>query len=253
MDKVNYIVIFDSLFDRFYLKLIVQHHFKNSFGDVFIDDLESSCDWEGDSSKCGFFLVLVSVSSLVVGVNDVMKLFGFRVLNKILKGIGFQTIFTGKLFVNEKFFKAIRYVTLSFAVVNSKRRIDTDFVSFFFVGPVGHELEDVFFGEFFSEFDFEGPDARGRAIDRAADVILGVDVFKNDPVPETNVLAPFFHDHRLELLFLCFGSLQFFLFPLLVHFVVDFERRGRQYFKERLPVVGDVQSFIGSLVQVLVV
>ncbi len=145
MDEVNDIVILDGLLGRFHFELIVQDHLEDSFGNVFIDDFEPARGWKSDDTGVGFFLVFIFVSSLVITIRDEMRVLDCRVLDKLLQKITIEhIIFAKKHLINKKVLKAVRYITLSLTVINSERSVDTDFISFLFVGSVGHELEDIF-------------------------------------------------------------------------------------------------------------
>jgi hypothetical protein len=139
VDEVNDIVILDGLFNRFHFKLIVQDHLEDSLGDVLIDNFEPARGWKSDGAGVGFFFVFFIMSFCVIGIRDKMRVFDCGVLDELLKKIAIQEIiFVKKLFINKKVLKAVRYITLSVTVINSKRGVDTDFISFFFVGSIGH-------------------------------------------------------------------------------------------------------------------
>jgi hypothetical protein len=145
VDEVNDIVILDGLFNGFHFELIVQDHLENSLGDVFIDNFKPARGWKSDGARVGFFFVFFIMSFCVIDIRDEMRVFDCRVFDELLKKIAIEEIiFVKKLFINKKVLKAVRYITLSVTVINSKRGVDTDFISFFFVGSIGHELEDIF-------------------------------------------------------------------------------------------------------------
>jgi hypothetical protein len=145
VDEVNDIMILDGLFNGFHFELIVQDHLEDSFGDVFIDNFEPARSWKSDDAGVGFFFVLFFVSFCVIGIRHKMRVFDCRVLDKLFKKIAIQErIFVKKLFINKKVLKAVRYITLSLTVINSKGGVDTDFIPFLFVGSIGHKLEDIF-------------------------------------------------------------------------------------------------------------
>lgn len=207
MNEINDIMVFDSLLDRFHFKFIVENHLKNSFWNIFIDNFKPSRNWKCYGTGCDLFLILFFVSFLVVGITDVMRILDGGVFNKIVHHIEVEIISVKELFINKKVLKTVGYVTLSLTMINSERSVDTDFISLLFVSSVGHELEDIFLGELFSKSDFEGADSRRSAVDGAADVILGIDVFEDNAVTEGDVLASFFRDHGFELFFFGFGPL----------------------------------------------
>lgn len=193
------------------------------------------------------------MSFLVVGITDVMRILNGGVFNKIVHHIKVEIISVKELFINKKVLKTVGYVTLSLTMINSERSVDTDFISLLFVSSVGHELEDIFLGELFSKSDFEGADSRRSAVDGAADVILGIDVFEDNAVTEGDVLASFFRDHGFELFFFGFGPLEFFFLPFFVHLIIDFKRGRGQDLKQGLPVIMNIQGLIAHLLVINII
>ena len=81
---------------------------------------------------------------------------------------------------------------------------------------------------------------------------------EDHPVPKWYVIAPFFIDDGLELLFFRFGPRSGFSFLglhlLRVHFVIDFERTGGQHLEERFAVIAYVEMvFVGEEVAIFIV
>lgn len=221
-------MIFDTLLIRLHLKLVVENKPEHSFRDVFIDYLKPARN--GKSHHClrtHILLVFIIIPSPVVNIADVMELFNFRILNKILDDFIVESLLWKELLIHEKSLETVRNVTLGFTVINSERGVYADFVAFFLIGSVWHQLENVLFWKLLLELDLESTDTWCSAVDRTIDVILWVHMLEYHPVSEGNVLSSLFWDHGLELLLLSFGSLKLFLLTLLVHLVIYFERRCR--------------------------
>ena len=222
-------MVLNCLFNWFHLKLIMQHHFKHSFWDIFINDFKPTCKWKWYCNRCSVFFIFSSVSFLIIRVLFIMRVFYLRIFHKFFQHIWLKTIFTEEFFINKHPFKTVRYVTLSLTVIDSERGVDTDFITLFFVSSVRHQLEDIFLWKFLSQAYLKSTDSRRRAINGSTDVILRVYVFKNDFVTERDVFASFLRNHGFELLLFSFGPLQFLLFALLIHFIIDLKGGSREY------------------------
>lgn len=154
MNEKHYIMIFYALLIWFHFKLIVKHKPEDSLLNIFIYDLESTCNRKVYNSTWTYLLIL-AISFDIIIISNVMGVFYFRILDKSLVNILFEVNFSEKLFINKHSFKAIGYITLSLTMINSERSIYTDFITLFFVSSVGSEHEYVLFREFLSEFYFE--------------------------------------------------------------------------------------------------
>lgn len=228
VNKVNNIVIFYVKLVRFDLKLIMQNHLKHSFRNVFVDNLKPSCMRKFVGIRC--CLILNSITDLVVPLFLEMEVLDLRILCKVWCLVVSEGILD-ELFIYKKIFKAVGYITLGFTMVDSEWCIDTDFITLFFIGSIGHELEDILFGQLLSQSDFKGPYTRRGAVNRAANVILGVYVLKDYSVSEGNVLSSLFRDHGLELFLLGLRPLELFFLTFFIHLIVDFERRSWKDFE----------------------
>ena len=118
-------------------------------------------------------------------------------------------------------------------------------------------------GQLFPKLYFKSSDPRLSAIKRSEDVVLRIQMLKDDLVSKKYGFASFLLDEGFELFELGFGSggnifdfLIFFglLVFLFVHFVVDFEGGSRENFEEGFAIVGgDNFCFVLSLSVELVI
>jgi len=143
MDKEYDIMIFNALLIRLHLKLVMKNKPENSLLNVFINYFKSSCDWKVNNSTRTNLLIL-AISFYVVIISNVMRVFNLWVFDKTFINVFFKVYFSKKLFVYKHSLEAIRYVALSFTVVNSEWSIDTNFITLFLIGSVGTEHEDIF-------------------------------------------------------------------------------------------------------------
>ena len=150
-------------------------------------------------------------------------------------------------FIQEELLIAVGKKTLSLAVINLKRCINTHFISFFFVSPVSDKLENDFFGELFFKLNFECPYAWSCTIKRPIYVVLRIYMSKDHLVSKRYVFPSLLSYYCFKLLFLRLGPWSWFsffwLYFLRVHLVVDLKGTGWKYFKKRLTIVTNVESF----------
>ncbi len=145
VDEKNDIVVLDALFIGFHFELIMQNQTEDSFWNVFIDDFETASNGECGYTSAHLLLAFETISLLVVLIADVVGVLDFWVLDETLHEVLLESTFSEKLLVYKHPLKTVRHITLSLAMIYSKWSVDTDFVSFLFIGTIGIEHEYIFF------------------------------------------------------------------------------------------------------------
>lgn len=230
MNEKHNIMIFYALFIWLHFELIVKYKSEYSLLNVLVDDFKSTCNRKINNSTRTNLLIL-TISFYVVIISYVMRVFYLRVFYESFIYVFFEVHFSKKLFIDKHSLKAVRHITLSFTMINSKGSVYTDFISFFFVGSVWSKHEYILFWEFLSKFDFECTDTWWCTVDWAAHIILGVNMLKYDFITKRDVLSSFFWDHGFKLFLFGFSTLKLFFLSFFVHLVIDLERGSGKYFK----------------------